>query len=281
MNVTELKSQFESFVKLKNGGQKKVYKGKYVDGKIVAVKLINNIYDRRVLQEIDLLKSISLENVPRIIESGIVVDETINEECLYIIEEYLEGKSLRDWINENNKADLKYAYTLLETLIRIEIELEKLNIIHRDIKPDNIILAETGKIYLIDFGLAKVIGGTSLTLTEAMQGPCTPGYAPYEQFSNDKMHQDIRTDLYQIGVTVYESCIGINPFLKWCSNIEEVKTKTIYMKPQLLELLGDTRGQFAQFVDMLMAKNLSQRPDTALDALRYLEAIKPTLNMEA
>ena len=56
--------------------------------------------------------------------------------------------------------------------------------------------------------------------------------------------------------------------------------KTTTMKKPKLNLYGDTKGQFAQFVNMLMAKNQSQRPDTAVDAMRYLNAIKSTLNME-
>ena len=52
------------------------------------------------------------------------------------------------------------------------------------------------------------------------------------------------------------------------------------MMPPLLDLPGDTKGQFAQFVNMLMAKNQSQRPDTATDAMRYLKAIRSTLEME-
>lgn len=280
MNFAELKSRFISFKKLKNGGQKMVYKGTCRDGRIVAVKIINNFNDRRILQEIKLLKEINLKNVPKIIENGLVLDEIINEERLYIIEEYIDGISFREWLNMHNRAKLKDAYHLLNSLISIEIELEKMNIIHRDIKPDNIILAQDGTIYLIDFGLAKIRGGVSLTLTEAVQGPFTPGYAPHEQFSNDKIHQDTRTDLFQIGVTLYELCTGENPFIEGCLTIEDIKTKTMCIKPRILELAGDTKGQLAQFIDILMAKNPSQRPDSALEAMRYLKAIKPTLRLE-
>ena len=59
MNFAELKSRFISFKKLKNGGQKMVYKGTCQDGRIVAVKIINNFNDRRILQEINLLKKIN------------------------------------------------------------------------------------------------------------------------------------------------------------------------------------------------------------------------------
>lgn len=280
MTVSELKSRFNSIERIKKGGQKIVYKAICDNGEKVALKIINNATDPRVLQEISLVKTLSMSCVPRIIESGIVMDEIVSEEVLYIIEQYIDGVSLRDWINKKNKANLKFAYTLLEALLSAEMELEKSNVLHRDINPNNIILGNDGVIYLIDFGLAKIIGGSSLTQTAAIHGPFTPGYAPHEQFANMKLYQDVRTDLFQIGVTIYECCVGENPFVKPNENIFQIMSRTMTMLPPLLSLSGDTKGQFAQFVNMLMAKNQSQRPDTASDAMRYLNAIKSTLKME-
>lgn len=214
MTISELKSRFSSIERIKKGGQKVVYKATSHDGEIVALKIISNATDPRVLQEISLVKTLSMPCVPQIIESGLVTDEAVSEDALYIIEQYVDGLSLRDWINAKNSANLKFAYTLLEALLSAEIELENNQILHRDINPNNIILGEDGIIYLIDFGLAKIIGGSSLTQTAAAHGPFTPGYAPHEQFANIKLSQDVRTDLFQIGITVYECCVGSNPFVK-------------------------------------------------------------------
>lgn len=280
MTISELKSRFSSIERIKKGGQKVVYKATSHDGEIVALKIISNATDPRVLQEISLVKTLSMPCVPQIIESGLVTDEAVSEDALYIIEQYVDGLSLRDWINAKNSANLKFAYTLLEALLSAEIELENNQILHRDINPNNIILGEDGIIYLIDFGLAKIIGGSSLTQTAAAHGPFTPGYAPHEQFANIKLSQDVRTDLFQIGITVYECCVGSNPFVKPNETVFQIMSRTMTMMPLLLDLPGDTKGQFAQFVNMLMAKNQSQRPDTATDAMRYLKAIRSTLEME-
>ena len=280
MTISELKSRFSSIERIKKGGQKVVYKATSHDGEIVALKIISNATDPRVLQEISLVKTLSMPCVPQIIESGLVTDEAVSEDALYIIEQYVDGLSLRDWINAKNSANLKFAYTLLEALLSAEIELENNQILHRDINPNNIILGEDGIIYLIDFGLAKIIGGSSLTQTAAAHGPFTPGYAPHEQFANIKLSQDVRTDLFQIGITVYECCVGSNPFVKPNETVFQIMSRTMTMLPPLLDLPGDTKGQFAQFVNMLMAKNQSQRPDTATDAMRYLKAIRSTLEME-
>ena len=250
------------------------------DGKMVALKIIGNATDQRVQQEISLVQSLSMSCVPQIIESGLVTDESVGEDALYIIEQYIDGTSLRDWINGKNIANLKFACTLLEALLSAEIELEKNNVLHRDINPNNIILGTNNTVYLIDFGLAKIIGGSSLTQTAAAHGPFTPGYAPHEQFANIKLAQDVRTDLFQIGITIYECCTGSNPFVKPNETVYQIMSRTMTMTAPLLNLPGDTKGQFAQFINMLMAKNQSQRPDTATDAMRYLNAIKSTLEME-
>ncbi len=280
MKISELKKRFCKIEKIKKGGQKVVYKVQDNDGNTFALKLISNATDPRVLQEIDIVKGLSINNVPTIFESGIVTDEVINEDVLYIIEEYIEGYSMRDWLNNGNKASLSFAYDLLNTLLLLEIELEKKNILHRDINPNNIILGDDGNVYLIDFGLAKRIGGSSLTQTAALHGPFTPGYAPHEQFANQKLFQDVRTDLFQIGVTVYECCMGKNPFIEPNETIYQIMSKTMTISPPLLIYKGDEKGMFAQFVNMLMAKNQSQRPDSAEDAMRYLIAIRSTLNLE-
>lgn len=278
MNKNELMARFSYITRIKKGGQKIVYKAK-LEGTIVALKIINDATDRRVQQEITLVNSLNLNNVPHIIESGVVYDDSISEDVLYIIEEYLDGISLRDWLNSGNRFNLKQAYDVLHTILDIEIELEKNGILHRDIDPNNIILAKDGNTYLIDFGLAKDLNGASLTLTAANYGPFTPGYAPQEQFSNLKNSQDVRTDLFSIGVTIYEACTGRNPFRKENDVFVDILTKTANLIPPRLTLSGDKLGYFSQYINMMMAKSQSQRPNTAVDAKRYLEAIKDSLEL--
>lgn len=278
MNKNELMARFSYITRIKKGGQKIVYKAK-LEGTIVALKIINDATDRRVQQEITLVNSLNLNNVPHIIESGVVYDDSISEDVLYIIEEYLDGISLRDWLNSGNRFNLKQSYDVLHTILDIEIELEKNGILHRDINPNNIILAKDGNTYLIDFGLAKDLNGASLTLTAANYGPFTPGYAPQEQFSNLKNSQDVRTDLFSIGVTIYEACTGRNPFRKENDVFVDILTKTANLIPPRLTLSGDKLGYFSQYINMMMAKSQSQRPNTAVDAKRYLEAIKDSLEL--
>lgn len=277
MDKTTLLSKYKPIEKPKKGGQKIVYKVQTSSGETYALKIISDSGDPRVLQEIEIVKHLSLHNVPTILETGTVRDDSIDEEMLYIVEQYIDGVSLRDWLLAGNKADLAMACKLVETLLDIEVQLEINGILHRDINPNNIILGNDGDVYLIDFGLAKQLGGTSLTQTAAAHGPFTPGYAPHEQFANIKYAQDVRTDLFQIGVTIYECCTGKNPFVMPHDTLLQIMSRTMTVIPTNLSLPGDSKEQFSMFVNMLMAKNQSQRPDSATDAMRYFKAIKQTL----
>lgn len=279
MTVDELKNRFNCVERIKKGGQKVVFKAKD-DMDTYALKLISCPNDPRVLQEIKIVSSYDIPYVPKMLETGTVIDETDGETVIYIIEEFVDGQSLRDYLKEGNKFNLKDAYTVLEMLLKIECQLEDKSILHRDINPNNIILLSNSEIRLIDFGLAKILGETSLTKTSASFGPFTPGYAPHEQVANMKMKQDVRTDLFQIGVTIYELVTGKNPFIEKKDGIYDVINKTITIMPPVLTLDGDSNGLFSQFINMLMAKNQSQRPDTAKKAYEYLKAIYSTLEME-
>lgn len=281
MLLQELFDRYETVNKIKKGGQKTVYRVEK-DGSVYVLKLIYCANDPRVLQEISITQRISVSYIPKIYESGNAFDPGLNEDVLFIVEEYIDGLSLRDWLKTGNRCTLTQAHKMLYQLLLTECELEKVSILHRDINPNNIIVMPSGDVRLIDFGLAKILGGSNtLTQTGAAYGPFTPGYAPHEQVANMKMLQDVRTDLFQIGVTIYESISGINPFIDGSKSIFEIMSKTINHYAPILKIDGDRNGLFFQLINMLMAKQQSQRPDSAIRALEYLSAISNTLDLEA
>lgn len=85
--------------------------------------------------------------------------------------------------------------------------------------------------------------------------------------------------MFSIGVTIYEACTGRNPFRKENDVFVDILTKTANLIPPRLTLSGDKLGYFSQYINMMMAKSQSQRPNTAVDAKRYLEAIKDSLEL--
>lgn len=278
MKEKDFKSRFSECSLISEGGQKKVYKV-VIGSERYAFKTVNNSEDQRILQEIQILSSLSIRGVPKILDYGYLEDDNRNN-VLYILEEFVGDVSLREYIKKGEYSNLKVAFELLQSLLRIVSELETHNIVHRDIKPDNIVIDSKGGYYLIDFGVAKILGASSLTFVGSAYAPHTPGYAPSEQIMNDRMLINSKTDLYQIGVTIYESITGVNPFSYQATNLVEVHQRTISMQPEPIKIEGDTFGYFSDLILMLMAKLQSQRPENAKRAIEYLEAIRDTLKME-
>ena len=278
MLLSELKKSYVECIRIGKGGQKVVYKARK-DSKVYALKLIYNPSDARVRQEIDILSNLQCENVPQVYESGIIIDDATGEEVLYMIEEYIDGASLRSILQAQGSISISLGCIILETLLKIECVLEEKGITHRDIKPDNIMITNNSKVYLIDFGIAKVVNAESLTRTSDAHGPCTPIYAPRELAENMRKYQDVRTDLYQIGISIYEAFAGVNPFIPKNIN-ENVWERITTIIPPNIVIPGDTKGLLMRYLSMLMAKNQSQRPSSAKQALRYYLSIKQTLTKE-
>lgn len=212
--------------------------------------------------------------VPRIYDTGIVEYENID--TLYVVEEMVDGKELRDILDKGKIFSLKEAVDFLEHGLEFVAYIEKKGIVHRDIKPENIIMNESGDIFFLDFGIARIIGGESLTKTEALLGPHTPGYAAPEQFNNLKKEIDSRTDLFSLGVVTYECVTGKNPFRENSKNALEVLQKTETITPVNYSITGDEQKQFMALLGSMMGKYPSRRPKSAEQALGWLNAAKST-----
>lgn len=157
---------------LARGGQKVVFEAKHKRYGDCVIKLYFQRNDLRSLREIQIEKNLNLQMVPKIYDTGTVEYE--NAETLYIIEEKICGQELRKLLSEGMRFSLKEAVYFLEQGLTFIANIEKQGIVHRDIKPENIIRTEDGKIFFLDFGIARIIGADSLTKTEALMGPHTP-----------------------------------------------------------------------------------------------------------
>jgi len=205
----EMKASLQSVVQLARGGQKVVFSATHPKYGGIVVKLFFKI-NARSQREIDISESLTFDCIQVIYETGHVQYEGI--ETLYVIEQRVDGEELRDKLVRGDRFPLKDAVSFLEQGLSFIQKLEEQNIVHRDIKPENIIVSPQGKAFFLDFGIARILGMPSLTKTNAVAGPHTPGYAAPEQFNNLKGEIDSRSDLFSIGVVTYECITGMNPW---------------------------------------------------------------------
>lgn len=142
-------------------------------------------------------------------------DDARGEEEMFIVMEYIEGHELKDVIEHKHAADENIQHLQLDDIIDYAIQIaegleaaHKKEIVHRDIKSSNIMITENGKIKIMDFGLAKIRGGSHLTTIGSTIG--TAAYMSPEQARGDEV--DNRSDIWSFGVLLYEMLTGKLPF---------------------------------------------------------------------
>lgn len=270
--------EFEKIELMARGGQKIVFDGVHNSYGETVIKLYFQLNDPRSLREIQIERDLNLSMVPKIYETGTIEYE--GTETLYIIEQKVKGTELRKVLESGKRFSLEDAVTFLEQGLEFIACIENKGIVHRDIKPENIIRADDGRIFFLDFGIARILGADSLTRTGAMMGPHTPGYAAPEQFNNLKKEIDSRADIFSLGVVTYECITGKNPFREGSINALEVLQKTETITPVQYSIKGDTQSQFMALLGAMMGKYPSRRPRTAKQAIDWLKVAKKTFVYE-
>jgi formylglycine-generating enzyme required for sulfatase activity len=160
---------------------------------------------RQFEREAKLLAGLRHPNLPRVIDHFILPGQG-----QYLVMDFVEGKSLGALLRERNlpfeEADaVKWVRQVSEALTYLHTRTPP--IIHRDIKPDNIILTDDGRAMLVDFGISKIFDESKGTTTGAQA--VTHGYSPLEQYGRGKT--DARSDIYSLGATLYTLLTGLVP----------------------------------------------------------------------
>ncbi len=129
----------------------------------------------------------------------------------YLVMDFVEGQDLEAIGRQHGALPeatvLGWAYQLLDALIYVHAR----NVIHRDIKPHNVIVKPDGRVMLVDFGLVKLLDPNNPNTATAMRGMGTAEYAPFEQYVSGAGHTDARSDIYSLGATMYHLLTGRAP----------------------------------------------------------------------
>ncbi|MFR6222473.1 MAG: protein kinase domain-containing protein, partial [Anaerococcus sp.] len=208
-----LGKRYEILEKIGTGGMGNVYKAhdRRLD-RIVAIKILKLEYNddsnfiRKFKRESLAAASISHPNIVSIFDVG---SETIDDDVVhYIVMEYIDGKTLKELINEDGKLPekraLNYALQIAEALKMAHSK----HIVHRDIKSQNIMVTKDDRVKVTDFGIARVADNTTVTATNAVMG--SVHYFSPEQARGAKV--DNRSDIYSMGIVLYEMLTGTLPF---------------------------------------------------------------------
>ena len=193
---------------LGQGGMGSVYRA--VDenlGMDVAVKenlFTSDEYARQFRLEAVILANLRHPNLPRVTDHFVIGDQG-----QYLIMDYIEGEDLRQRMERAGSISEEEAILVGAAMCDAlqYLHTRKPAVIHRDVKPGNVRITSDGHIYLVDFGLAKLVKGSQATTTGARA--MTPGYSPPEQYGTART--DPRTDVYSLGATLYAALTGIIP----------------------------------------------------------------------
>jgi serine/threonine protein kinase len=256
---------------LGTGGQKTVFSAQHPTDGDVVLKIIHPQHDPETAnREMLAVKAVQSPRVPRILDNGTITTTLGNS--IWIREQRVSGTPLSERL-QSGPIDptrlLKLGLHMLEALV----SAEQVHIVHRDVKPDNIMCDTNDNFWLLDFGVARHLRLQSLTATSSPFGKFTPGYAPPEQFRNIKHDIDARADLFALGVTLYQSATGKNPFQEGARDFIEVLRRVEKMNPPPLALTFGSANEFRDLVSTMMQKRLDHRLKTANDALNWMRDI--------
>lgn len=259
---------FRLIRKLSEGGMSTVYLAEFGgDGTQQVLKLISMDQDddgeavQRFIVEFALISQIQHPNVAKIYQQGFSRDHA------YISMEYFPSGDLRKLINDGVSADV--AVAVLTQVAAGLAAIHEVGIVHRDMKPDNVMIRADGSMALADFGIATH-AETQLNKTEAGVVFGTPSYIAPEQAQGLKA--DCRADIYSLGVMFYEMLTGQKPFR--ATNPQALIFQHINMAiPQL-------PGELARFnpvLQRMMAKSRTRRHSSGLEVIEDVMSIAETV----
>lgn len=209
MNGIVLGNRYELLEKIGEGGMSEVFKARcnklnrFVAVKILKKELCNNPdIVEKFKGEATAIATLSDNNIVNILDVG--TQDNIN----YIVMEYVNGKTLKDVIKQVGKMNYDTAISVAIQIAKALDCAHRNKIIHRDVKPQNILVTEDGIMKVTDFGIAKSSNSSTITNTSTIMG--SAHYLSPEQAKGSFI--DCRTDLYSLGVVLYEMVTGTLPF---------------------------------------------------------------------
>jgi len=262
--------RFEILDKLGSGGMGAVYR--VMDTKVheeIALKLFKPgiVADptaiERFKNELKLARRIIHKNICRMYD--------LNEEAglPYITMEYVRGEDLRSLLRRAGRLSVEKILSVARQVCDGLAEAHRLDVVHRDLKPGNIMIDREGNVHIMDFGIARPLSGSELTEAGTMIG--TPEYMSPEQAEG--LPADLRSDIYSFGVILYEMVTGRVPFSGETPLSVALKHKTVAPGPPG-ELNIQSPPAMNRLIMKCLEKQRERRPQNAAEVLSELAEIE-------
>jgi serine/threonine protein kinase len=258
---------------LGEGGMGKVYTATGPDGGKVALKLVKDDYARdetfrrRFYREARIAQSVQHPNVVPVLTTG------EHEGLPYMAQRFIEGPvagsgmSLDDKLKRDGPLDVQTAVRMCTDVAAGLEALWEAGMVHRDVKPANILLDASGNSYITDFGLAKDTQGSLLTLPGQALG--SMDYMAPEQIRGEPV--SAATDIYALGCVMYECMCGRPPF----AEVQGMRILWAHLQdppPDPRSVRADIPEEFSRTLLVALEKDAANRPQTAGDYARMLAA---------
>lgn len=208
-----LGNRYEIVEQIGSGGMAIVYKAKcHLLDRFVAIKVLKEEFTededfiRKFRRESQAAASLSHPNILNIYDVG--SEESTEKKIHYIVMEYIKGKTLKEIIVEDGKIQHETAINYSIQIVEALLHAHKNHIIHRDIKPHNIMITEDGRAKVTDFGIARAVTSSTITTTSNVLG--SVHYFSPEQARGG--YTDEKSDIYSVGIVMYEMLTGKVPF---------------------------------------------------------------------
>ncbi|GEM_PF-5249652 len=259
--------------RLGRGGMATVYKGKHLGlNKFMAVKILPPTSARtktmleRFIKEARAAAKIEHPNIVQ------VYDVDCQQGYNFILMQFVEGESVQDVLARDGKFDERMATQIIRECAKGLDAAHKVGLVHRDIKPDNIMITTNEGVKLADFGLAQEVQASGKTGTAVVAG--TPYYMSPEQW--DGRNVDARSDLYSLGITYYLMVTGKRPF-DGASPIELMKAHLTGRPSSPKKIVNTLSDGVCSIIGKLMAKDPKGRYQSAEELLREFDRVSSGL----
>jgi len=273
-----LADRYETGRELGRGGMARVYlardrkHGRDVAIKVLRPELSASLGFGRFLREIEIAARLRHPNIVPLYDSGEVGG------LLYFVMPFEEGRSLRQRLHEGGPLPISEAMSVLRDVARALAYAHDHSVVHRDVKPDNVMLTGDAAV-VTDFGIAKAVSAAltdsgGMTLTQAGSVMGTPAYMAPEQAMGDPA-TDHRADIYSFGCLAYEVLTGRPPFPEPTSH--QVVAAHLSRAPRAVtELRAEVPPSLADLVAHCLAKLPERRPQNVRDVLIALDGLTTT-----